>query len=67
MFVSFDEPELRELEDILRLHLQGLLREIVHTDNREYRSELRQRYERLEAMQRRFAEAASRPRPRSGR
>jgi hypothetical protein len=48
MLIEMSELERRELEEVLRQHLQTLLNELAHADDRAYRRELRQRYDRQE-------------------
>jgi hypothetical protein len=55
MLIEMSELERRELEEVLRQHLQTLLNELAHADDRAYRRELRQRYDRLEQLQRRLS------------
>ncbi len=45
------QPEALELANALELRLHTMMEELVHTDDRAYRSELRERFERLEEVQ----------------
>ena len=54
MMLELRETEVQELQATLEGRLEQLLDEIIHTDDREYRSELRHRYEQLDSMRHRL-------------
>jgi hypothetical protein len=54
MMLELREAEVQELQSTLERRLEQLLDEIIHTDDREYRSELRHRYEQLDSMRHRL-------------
>jgi hypothetical protein len=54
MLLELSEPEARELKQALDSALRQLLDEIAHADQRAYRDMLRERYERLEQLNRRL-------------
>ena len=45
MNITLDDNEVRILQELLQSDLKELLREIAHTDHREYRTELQLREE----------------------
>lgn len=51
MYVELNLSELREVDVALAQRLHELRVELVHTDRRELRAELRERVERLERVQ----------------
>ena len=64
MMHHLDMDDMRLLDETLSQHLRGLLDEIAHTDDRDFRDELRGRYDRIDALRRRLtrppAEAVTR-------
>jgi hypothetical protein len=54
MLLELSAPEARELKQSLESSLRRLLEEIAHADQRAYRDMLRERYERLEQLNRRL-------------
>ena len=54
MLLELSAPEARELKQALDSELRQLLDEIAHADQRAYRDMLRERYERLEQLNRRL-------------
>ena len=54
MMHHLDSDDIRLVDEILSQHLRGLVREIASTDDRDFRTELRQRYERIEALRARL-------------
>ena len=45
------QAEALELTNALEMRLHAMMDELVHTDDRAYRADLRQRYQRLEEVQ----------------
>jgi hypothetical protein len=58
MMLTMAEEERRDLTEVLDGHLREMLLEIARTDDRDYRDDLRRRYERLERVHTRLCEAA---------
>jgi hypothetical protein len=54
MLLELSTPEARELKQSLESSLRRLLEEIAHADQRAYRDMLRERYERLDQLNRRL-------------
>ncbi|QSQ12209.1 hypothetical protein [Myxococcus landrumensis] len=54
MLLELSAVEARELKEALDTELRELLTEISHTDERSYRDVLRERYGRLEQLNRRL-------------
>jgi hypothetical protein len=54
MLLELSTPEARELKQSMESSLRRLLEEIAHADQRAYRDMLRERYERLEQLNRRL-------------
>lgn len=54
MLLELSAPEARELKQALESALHKLLEEIAHADQRAYREMLRERYDRLEQLNRRL-------------
>ncbi|WP_224247594.1 hypothetical protein [Hyalangium gracile] len=54
MLLELSAPEARELKQALESALRQLLEEIAHADQRAYRDMLRERYDRLEQLNRRL-------------
>jgi hypothetical protein len=54
MLLELSAPEARELKQSLESALRRLLEEIAHADQRAYRDMLRERYDRLEQLNRRL-------------
>jgi hypothetical protein len=54
MLLELSTPEARELKQSLERSLHTLLEEIAHADQRAYRDMLRERYERLDQLNRRI-------------
>jgi hypothetical protein len=54
MLLELSAPEARELKQAMESTLRRLLEEIAHADQRAYRDMLRERYERLEQLNRRL-------------
>ncbi len=50
MMIDIAEDESRELRMLLDARLREMLHELNHTDDREYRHDLRTRYDRLEKL-----------------
>ena len=53
--LTLTPDEAVDLANALDLRLHEMIDELVHTDNREYKSELRSRYETVERVQRQLA------------
>ncbi|WP_437631169.1 hypothetical protein [Sorangium sp. So ce854] len=51
---ELDEREARDVRTALSIRLVGMREELVHTDDREYRADLKAAIERLEAVLRRL-------------
>ena len=54
MLLELSATEARDLKEALESNLRRLLEEIAHADQRAYRDMLRERYERLEQLNRRI-------------
>ena len=54
MLLELSTPEARELKQSLESSLRRLLEEIAHADQRAYRDMLKERYERLDQLNRRL-------------
>jgi hypothetical protein len=54
MLLELSAPEARDLKQALEAALHQLLDEIAHADQRAYRDMLRERYDRLEQLNRRL-------------
>ncbi len=54
MLLELSAPEARDLKQALEAALRQLLDEIAHADQRAYRDMLRERYDRLEQLNRRL-------------
>ncbi|MFL5345142.1 MAG: hypothetical protein ACJ8AT_10120 [Hyalangium sp.] len=54
MLLELSAPEARDLKQALEAALRQLLDEIAHADQRAYRDMLRERYDRLEQLNRRM-------------
>jgi beta-galactosidase GanA len=54
MLLELSSVEARELKQALDTALRGLLEEIAHADQRAFRDMLRERYERMEQLNRRL-------------
>jgi hypothetical protein len=54
MLLELSAPEARDLKQALESALRKLLEEIAHSDQRAYRDMLRERYDRLEQLNRRL-------------
>jgi hypothetical protein len=52
--LELSETEARDLRTSLSIRLVGMREELVHTDNREYRADLRATLDRLEVVLRRL-------------
>lgn len=52
--LELSETEARDLRTSLSIRLVGMREELVHTDNREYRDDLRATLDRLEVVLRRL-------------
>jgi hypothetical protein len=61
--LELDEADRVELATALGIHLGSLRNELVHTDDRSYRQDVRGRIERLERILGRLAPAAGRSSP----
>lgn len=55
MMLDIAEDESRELCMLLNARLREMLHELNHTDDREYRQDLRSRYDRLEKLRSRLS------------
>ncbi|WP_437575210.1 hypothetical protein [Sorangium sp. So ce887] len=51
---ELDEREAKDMRTALSIRLVGMREELVHTDNREYRADLKATIERLEGVLRRL-------------
>jgi hypothetical protein len=54
MLLEMSAPEARELKQSVESSLRRLLEEIAHADQRAYRDMLKERYERLDQLNRRL-------------
>ena len=54
MLLELSTPEARDLKQALESALHQLLEEIAHADQRAYRDMLRERYDRMEQLNRRL-------------
>jgi hypothetical protein len=54
MLLELSAPEARELKQAMESELHKLLEEIAHADQRAYRDMLRERYDRLDQLNRRL-------------
>jgi hypothetical protein len=54
MLLELSTPEARELKQALESALRQLLEEIAHADQRAYRDMLKERYDRMEQVNRRL-------------
>jgi hypothetical protein len=54
MLLELSSVEARELKQALDTALHGLLEELAHADQRAYRDMLRERYDRMEQLNRRL-------------
>lgn len=54
MMLELSAPEARELKQALEAALRQLLDEIAHADQRSFRDMLKERYDRLEQLNRRL-------------
>jgi hypothetical protein len=54
MLLELSPPEARDLKQSLESALRKLLEEIAHADQRAYRDMLRERYDRLDMLNRRL-------------
>lgn len=54
MLLELSPPEARDLKQALESALRKLLEEIAHADQRAYRDMLRERYDRLDQLNRRL-------------
>jgi hypothetical protein len=54
MLLELSAPEARDLKQALESALRQLLDEIAHADQRAYRDMLRERYDRMEQLNRRL-------------
>ncbi|HYH95414.1 hypothetical protein [Hyalangium sp.] len=54
MLLELSAPEARDLKQALESALRKLLEEIAHADQRAYRDMLRERYDRLDLLNRRL-------------
>jgi hypothetical protein len=54
MLLELSAPEARELKQSVESSLRRLLEEIAHADQRAYRDMLKERYERLDQLNRRL-------------
>lgn len=50
MMLAVTDEEARELSEVLDTRLREMRMELAHTDDRAYRSDLRDRYEHLERL-----------------
>jgi hypothetical protein len=50
MMLAVTDEEMRELDDVLETRLREMRGEIARTDDRAYRSDLRDRYDHLERL-----------------
>ena len=50
MMLAVTDEEARVLDELLDGHLRAMRHEIAHTDDRAYRSDLRDRYDHLERL-----------------
>lgn len=55
MTLEFTDQEVQELREAVGSVLGRLLGELAHADNREFRQALREKYERLERIERHLA------------
>lgn len=54
MMHHLDSDDIRLIDEVLSQHLRGLLGEIAHADDREYRDGLRERHERIDQLRQRL-------------
>jgi len=59
MMVAVTDEEARALDDVLDEKLRQMRLEIAHTDDRAYRSDLRDRYDHLERLRLRLKQMAT--------
>jgi hypothetical protein len=57
MQFEFNDDEVSDLREALRMQLDGMLRELARADERVFRDRLRERYERLEKVYQRLDQA----------
>lgn len=55
MLLELSNDEARVLKDAIDSSLLALLEDLAHAEHREFKEALRQRYDRLEALQRRLS------------
>ncbi|WP_437285533.1 hypothetical protein [Sorangium sp. So ce406] len=60
---ELDEREARDVRTALSIRLVGMREELVHTDDREYRADLKAAIERLEVVLRRLDAILAEPTP----
>ncbi len=58
MMLAVTDEEARELDEVLDARLREMRMEIAHTDDRAYRSDLRDRYDHLERLRLRLKQAS---------
>jgi hypothetical protein len=58
MMLAMTDEEARELDQVLDGHLREMRGEIARTDDRAYRSDLRDRYDHLERLRLRLKQAS---------
>ena len=58
MMLAMTDEEAGELDAVLDSQLRSMRGEIAHTDDRAYRSDLRDRYDRLERLRLRLKQAS---------
>ncbi|HVV81590.1 MAG TPA: hypothetical protein VHE35_00880 [Kofleriaceae bacterium] len=58
MITDLTEADLPLLDQVIGLHLKGLLAEIADADDRAYREELRKRHEQLDDLRHRLRRRA---------
>ncbi|MCU1282520.1 MAG: hypothetical protein JWM53_6066 [bacterium] len=59
MMLAVTDEEARELDELLDAQLREMRGEIARTDDRAYRSDLRDRYDHLERLRLRLKQAAT--------
>ena len=59
MMLAVTDDEARELEQTLDDQLRAMRMELAHTDDRAYRSDLRDRYDHLERLRNRLKQMAT--------
>jgi hypothetical protein len=59
MMLAVTDEEARALDELLDAKLRDMRMEIAHTDDRAYRSDLRDRYDHLERLRLRLAQMST--------